>query len=69
MYQLSITIFDAMIEHIQDVGMQKDAWDTLSKLYSTNPQAQKMQLKQKVHNVQRENVNINDYSMKVKNRV
>ena len=29
-------------------------------------QAQKMQLKKELHNVQREAMNINDYSMKVK---
>ena len=39
--------------------MPKDAWDTLSKLYSRNMQASK-------NNVQRENTNINDYSMIVK---
>ena len=36
------------------------------KLYSTNTNARKMQLKQELHNVQRKNLNINEYSLKVK---
>ena len=42
--------------------MLKEAWDTLVKLYNTNTTAQKMQLKQELHNV----LSINEYSMKVK---
>ena len=51
MYWLSISISDSMIVHIQDASMPKEAWDTLSKMYSTNTQARKMQLKQELHNV------------------
>jgi hypothetical protein len=42
-----------MIVHIQDVKSSKQAWDTLVKVYSTNTQACKMQLKQKLHNLQK----------------
>ena len=66
MYWLSISISDSMIVHIQDASTPKEAWDTLSKIYSTNTQARKMQLKQELHNVQRESMSINDYHMKVK---
>ena len=45
MYWLSIIISDSMIVHIQDASMPKEAWDTLAKIYSTNTQARKMQLK------------------------
>jgi hypothetical protein len=38
-------------------------------MYNTNTQAYKMQLKQKLHNLQKNNMNINDYSTKVKNLV
>jgi hypothetical protein len=38
-------------------------------MYSTNTQACKMQLKQELHNVQKNKMNINDYSIKVKNLV
>ena len=55
-----------MIVHIQDASTPKEAWDTLAKMYSTNTQARKMQLKQELHNVQRESMSINDYHMKVK---
>ncbi len=39
------------------------------KMYNTNTQAYKMQLKQKLHNLQKNNMNINDYSTKVKKLV
>jgi hypothetical protein len=36
-------------------------------MYSTNTQARKMQLKQKLHNLQKTKMNISDYFIKVKN--
>jgi hypothetical protein len=45
MYWLSVRVFDSMIVHIQDAKSPKQAWDTLVKMYSTNTQAHKMQLK------------------------
>jgi hypothetical protein len=36
-------------------------------MYKTNTQARKMQFKQKLHNLQKNNMNINDHSTKVKN--
>jgi hypothetical protein len=56
-----------MIVHIQDAKSFKQAWDTLVKMYNTNTQARKMQLKQKLRNLQKNKMNINDYSTKVKN--
>jgi hypothetical protein len=58
-----------MIVHIQDAKSLKQAWDTLVKMYSTNTQARKMQLKQELHNLQKNKMNINDYSIKVKKLV
>jgi len=57
----------SMIVHIQDAKSPKQAWDTLVKMYSTNTQARKMQLKQELHNLQKNKMNISDYSTKVKN--
>jgi hypothetical protein len=45
----------------------KQTWDTLVKMYSTNTQTHKMQLKQELHNLHKNKMNINDYSTKVKN--
>jgi hypothetical protein len=56
-----------MIVHIQDVKSPKQAWDTLVKMYNTNTQARKMQLKQELHNLQKNKMNISDYSTKVRN--
>jgi len=36
-------------------------------MYNTNTQARKMQFKQELHNLQKNKMNINDYSTKVKN--
>ena len=66
MYWLSVSVSDSMIVHIQDAETPKEAWDTLVKLYSTNTTARKMQLKQELHNVQRNKLSINEYAMKVK---
>jgi hypothetical protein len=67
LYWLFVSVFDSMIVHIQDAKSPKQAWDTLVKMYSTNTQACKMQLKQELHNLQKNKMNISDYSTKVKN--
>jgi hypothetical protein len=38
-------------------------------MYNTNTQARKMQFKQELHNLQKNKMNISDYSTKVKNLV
>jgi len=58
-----------MIVHIQNAKSPKRAWDTLVKMYNTNTQTCKMQFKQELHNVQKNKMNISDYSTKVKNLV
>jgi hypothetical protein len=51
LYWLSMSVSDSMIVHIQNAKSPKKAWDTLVKMYSTNTQARKMQLKQELHNL------------------
>ncbi len=46
-----MSVSDFMIVHIQDAKSPKQAWDTLVKMYNTNTQARKMQLKQELHNL------------------
>ncbi len=58
-----------MIVHIQDEKSPKQAWDTLVKMYNTNTQAHKMELKQELHNLQKNKMNIIEYFTKVKNLV
>ncbi len=62
-----MSVFDSMIVHIQDAKSPKQVWDTLLKMYNTSTQAYKMQFKQKLHNLQKNKMNISDYSTKVKN--
>jgi len=58
-----------MIVHIQDAKSPKQAWDTLVKMHNTNIEARKMQFKQELHNLQKNKMNISDYSTKAKNLV
>jgi hypothetical protein len=58
-----------MIVHIQDAKSPKQASNTSVKMYITNTKARKMQLKQELHNLQKNKMNINDYSTKVKNLI
>jgi hypothetical protein len=58
-----------MIVHIQDAKSSKQAWDTLVKMYNTNTQACKMQLKQSCIIYKKNKMNISDYFTKVKNLV
>ncbi len=67
MYWFFVNVSDSMIVHNQDAKSPKQVWDTLVKMYNTNTQARKMQLKQELHNLQKNKMNINDYSTKVKN--
>jgi hypothetical protein len=51
LYWLSVSVSDSMIVHIQDAKSPKQALDTLVKMYNTNTQARKMQLKQELHSL------------------
>jgi hypothetical protein len=51
LYWLFVSVFDLMIMHIQNAKSPKQAWDSLVKMYNTNTQAHKIQLKQKLHNL------------------
>jgi hypothetical protein len=46
LYWLFMNVSNSIIVHIQDAKSPKQSWDTLVKMYSTNTQARKMQLKQ-----------------------
>jgi flagellar basal body P-ring protein FlgI len=54
-----MNVSDSMTVHIQNAKSPKQAWDTLVKMYSTNTQ--------ELHNLQKNKMNISDYSTKVKN--
>ena len=52
MYWLFVSDSKYMIEHIQDAEMPKETWDIQVKLYSTNTNAWKIEVKQDLHNVE-----------------
>lgn len=66
MYWLSISIHDSMIGHIQDAITPKQAWDRLVSFDTTNTKARKLQLKNELNTVKKENLLINDYNLKIK---
>ncbi|MCO5557507.1 hypothetical protein L7F22_011072 [Adiantum nelumboides] len=66
MYWLSVSVQDIMIGHIQDATSPKQAWDRLVSVDTTNTKAKKIQLKNELNTVKKENLSINDYTLKVK---
>ncbi len=65
-YWLSGSIHDSMIGHIQDAMSPKEAWDRLVSFDTTNTKARKLQLKNELNTVKKENLSINDYTLKIK---
>ena len=45
------------------------AWKNLVKMFETNTKARKLQLKSELNNIKRNNLSINDYSLKIKSIV
>ena len=66
LHWLSISIQDSMIGHIQDAMSPKEAWDILVQMFAKNTRARKIQLKNELNTVERKNMSINDYTLKIK---
>ena len=66
MFLMSQNISNAMIGHIQELDSLKEAWDTLKRMYSTNTKARKIQLKNELNNMKKNNLSVNDYVLKIK---
>ncbi|MCO5569886.1 hypothetical protein L7F22_023600 [Adiantum nelumboides] len=66
MYWLFVSVQDTMIVHIQDATSPKQAWDRLVSFDTTNTKARKIQLKNELNTVKKENLSINDYTLKIK---
>jgi hypothetical protein len=62
-----MSVFDLMIVHTQNEKSSKQAWDTLVKMYNIITQAHKMELKQKLYNLQKNKMNMTNYFTMVKN--
>lgn len=69
MYWLSVNVTDTMIGHIQDAHTPAEAWQNLVQMFQTNTKARKLQLKQELHIVEKKNMCINEYSLKIKGDV
>ena len=66
MHWLSISIQDSMIGHIQDAMPPNEAWDILVQIFATNTRARKIQLKNELNIVERKNMYVNNYTLKIK---
>jgi hypothetical protein len=66
MYWLSVNVTDTMIRHIQDAHTPAEAWQNLVQMFQTNTKVRKLQLKQELHIVEKKNMSINEYSLKIK---
>jgi hypothetical protein len=66
MYWLSVSVTDIMIGHIQDAHTPAEAWQNLVQMFQTNTKARKLQLKQELHTMEKKNMSINEYSLKIK---
>ena len=55
-----------MIGHIQDAMSPKEAWDILVQMFATNTRARKIQLKNELNTVERNNMSVNNYTLKIK---
>ena len=67
MFLISQNVSNGMIRHMQNVGIAKEAWDTLEKLYHTNMKPKKIQLKNELNNMKKaESTLVNDYLLKIK---
>jgi hypothetical protein len=55
-----------MIGHIQDAHIPAKAWQNLVQMFQTNTKARKLQLKQELHTMEKKNMSINEYSLKIK---
>jgi len=55
-----------MIGHIQDAHTPTETWQNLVQMFQTNTKARKLQLKQELHIVEKKNMSINEYSLKIK---
>ncbi|MCO5586238.1 hypothetical protein L7F22_040177 [Adiantum nelumboides] len=65
-YWLSVSVQDTMIGHIQDATSPKQAWDKLVSVDTTNTKTRKIQLKNELNTVKKENLSISDYTLKIK---
>ncbi|MCO5596921.1 hypothetical protein L7F22_050992 [Adiantum nelumboides] len=66
MYWLSVSVSDSIVGHIQDANSPKDAWDNLFPFNATNTRARKIQLKNELNTIKKEDLSVNDYTLKIK---
>ncbi|NHV87592.1 hypothetical protein, partial [Escherichia coli] len=65
-FLISQNVTNGMIGHIEDLDCSKEAWDMLERLYSTNTKAMKIQHKNELNNMKKNNMSVNDYMLKIK---
>jgi len=66
LHWLAISVSETMIGHIQDAQTPAEAWQSLMQTFQTNTKARKLQLKQELHTVEKKDMTINEYTLKIK---
>ena len=66
MYVLAATVEDELLHRIKDAKTPKEAWDTLSRLFSKKNDTQLQMLENKLILIQQNKLMVNQYFTKVK---
>ncbi|MCO5596317.1 hypothetical protein L7F22_050378 [Adiantum nelumboides] len=66
MYWLSVNVSDSIVGHIQDVDSPKNAWDNLIAFNANNTRARKMQIKNKLNTIEKGDLSVKHYTLKIK---
>ncbi|MCO5571071.1 hypothetical protein L7F22_024802 [Adiantum nelumboides] len=66
MYWLSVSVSNSIVDHIHDANSPKDAWDNLIAFNATNTRARKIQFKNELNTINKGDLSVNDYTLKIK---
>ena len=66
MYCLETSVHDHMLGYIQEAKVPKEAWENLKKIFAANTMTRKLQLHQEVKNIQKRNMFVTSYNLKIK---
>ena len=66
LYCLSSCVHDHMLGYIREAKTLKQAWENLKKIFAANTAARKLQLRQKLNDIQQRDMSIGNYTLKIK---
>ncbi|MCO5553679.1 hypothetical protein L7F22_007205 [Adiantum nelumboides] len=66
MYWLSVSVSNSIVGHKQDADSLKNVWDNLIAFSASHTRARKIQLKNELNTIEKEDLSVNDYTLKIK---